>query len=154
MNFQIQTHPEAWRWWEKPSWKVTLEAVEDDKQKLVDEAAAEVASLSISVEEATQVEVKATMQKPIRIDVFFFRTGQNLNESGSRKFSEVSCLLDLVCNFRFILFGRIGFIQAVEAIQEVKDIRQKKKEASKNSASASVCHSTPSGFFASMHVKS
>eukprot|EP00434_Breviolum_minutum_P028150 symbB.v1.2.024905.t1/scaffold2390.1/size80330/4 len=53
-------------------------AVEDEKQKLVDEAAAEVASLSISVEEATQVEVKA--------------------------------------------------------IQQVKDIRQKKKEASKNSA--------------------
>ena len=133
---------------------MTLQAVEDEKQKLVDEAAAEVASLSISVEEATQVEVKATMQKPIRIDDCFFRTGQNFNESASRKFSEVSCLLNLVSHFKFILFGRIGFIQAVEAIQQVKDIRQKKKEASKNSASASVCHSTPSGFFASMHVKS
>lgn len=57
---------------------MTLEAVEDDKQKLVDEAAAEVASLSISVEEATQVEVKATMQKPIRIDVFFFQDWSKL----------------------------------------------------------------------------
>ena len=74
---------------------MTLEAVEDEKQKLVDEAAAEVASLSICVEDATQMEVQATMQKTIieiRIDAWFsLRTGQTLNES-SGKSSEVSCL--------------------------------------------------------------
>ena len=73
---------------------MTWEAVEDEKQKLVDEAAAEVASLSICVEDATQMEVQATMQKTIieiRIDAWFSLRTQTLNES-SGKFSEVSCL--------------------------------------------------------------
>ena len=160
----VRNHPWLpWKWkfmekmkrweWNKSLSLESAQAVEDEKQKVVDEAAAEVSAMSKLVEEATRLESKvgevvgvkggssvfafcgepeteATRQQVV---TFFFKNRSSTetrllcSSHLQRQQAHLNWFLDVI-SFSW------SFLAPSKAIQEVKDIRQGKKDALKNSS--------------------